>query len=385
MRGSANAQKLSGDVIPAGTQVTLPPCPYFQRGGRITIPKDDNVTNAAMREIGQAGSDTLERIAKMNGMTVAELDHVPAGKTLDVHFRTSAVSLALKPEFAGKEAEVQTAVEAAPGALSTEIDLRLSLIADNDLDCSTTAPADAPPFDVEAVATRLEENAAIRPPFRKATIGVLDTGVDLTESRVFFAKGIDGSIGANMDRNADPFPTTAPNYKDRAHGTHVAGLVLGGLQSERLNTLVRDRIHVKIINIVSRHSQAVSGVGQVEDFVIPMTNLESAIAFAQKDPQIPILNMSLETTTEFTPLRNTFAVGDYLVIAAAGNRTRNIDIDLSFPHRFGPICRAAFSPSPPRVMTRRVRRSRTAAASRSTSRRRGAMCTRSCRAIRPAG
>jgi subtilisin family serine protease len=125
------------------------------------------------------------------------------------------------------------------------------------------------------------------------------------------------------------FPTTATTYKWRDHGTHVAGIILGGFQSNRLTELVRDRIELRIINVVSRDVQPVGPAGQPrESFSIPLTNLQEAIAYARSDPPIPILNLSIKTDEHLSSMLEILkAGGEYLVVVAAGNDTRDIDAE----------------------------------------------------------
>jgi hypothetical protein len=112
-------------------------------------------------------------------------------------------------------------------------------------------------------------------------------------------------------------------------------LILGGLKSDRLNKLVRDRIHLKIINIVSRDVRPDPSTGApTEIFTIPLSNLMEALSYARRDPPIPILNLSVETTTLFDSLRDMLGPGDYLAVAAAGNSERDLDLEPSYPASF---------------------------------------------------
>ena len=323
---------LQNDSVPAGVPLTLPPCPYFRLGGEITVQAKDTVSGALLREVGQAGERTLGRVAAMNDTTPEALDRVAPGRTFKVDYVTSAVSQPVKAEFSKDIDKVVRALTTVPGAISARRDRELRLVGVDQPNCDGAPAAD--PFDANAVADVLEFNARIKKP-RKATIGVIDTGVDKDEQRLFFEMGADGTVGANMDRRYPGFPTAFSGYENRSHGTHVAGLTLGGLQSSRLNILVRDRIHLRIINIITRDvlQNPITGAPE-EEFGIPLTNLEEAVTYSQRNPQIPILNLSVETTTRLDAMRNTLAPGDYLMIVAAGNGKRDIGLHPSYPASF---------------------------------------------------
>jgi len=239
----------------------------------------------------------------------------------------------LKAAFAADPEKAIRALDAIPGTIRPRLGDELHFVNELDSECDAQIPSTGYPFDAAAVADILERNAAIAPPVR-ATIGIIDTGVDAGETRLFFKLGPDKSIGINADRRPGP-PTISAGYANRAHGTHVAGLALGGLQSDRLTAAVKSRIELKIINIVSRHvtHDAVTGA-QVERFSVPFSNLSEAIAYARRNPEIPILNLSVETTAELQSLRDQITPGDYLIVAAAGNSTRDIDIEKSYPAAF---------------------------------------------------
>lgn len=322
--------KLRGDVVQAGAEVTLAPCPYGTFGGAITVHEYENFNDALGREVGDYKADTVTRIAEMNKTTVRGLEEAAGTRTWNVDFRTAPVSHIVKPQFRAALPKVVSALNAVPGALRASSEIELSLVGGDEPDCDAVAPDNNYPFDSDAVAAVLEFNLSLRTP-RMAIVGVIDTGIDELEGRLFISKNpVDGSVGANLDRNGGRFPTNAATYQDRGHGTHVAGLVLGGLHSPRLAALVRNRIALKIFNIVSQ-SVRPGPNGLVEDFAIPLTNLEAAITQTQSNPQIPILNLSIETDIRHPPMRDLFADGDYLAIVAAGNAGRDIGLLQSYP------------------------------------------------------
>ena len=172
-------------------------------------------------------------------------------------------------------------------------------------------------------------------------IGVIDTGATEGElSRLFLHKGSDSPDGAFKNQDEDGngfvddtygtnistrrgFPATESSYGLHAHGTHVAGLVLGGLRSEALNRQVKARIEVSLINLVSQRQELTSSSQLVYRFSIPLTNLIDAVAYARKDPPIPILNLSVETGRRPDVFERA-GLGEYLAIVAAGNSGENI-------------------------------------------------------------
>ena len=324
-----------GAVAPE-TPLTLPPCPFFSYRGEITVWSNDTVWGTTLRELGHAGRNTLARIATLNSTTIDALDNVSVGDTFRVPYQTVPVSYVLKTAFHGIETEVLQNLADLPSVITADVDSTLSFVNETQPQCELSATrANDHPFDIEAVTSVIERNAGVRKRRRMATIAVIDTGVDEDETRLSFAYGGDDRVGANMDSNYPGFPTTSQAYQNRAHGTHVAGLVLGGLSTARLNGLVQERIQLKIINIVQQDVNRDSLTGApTKNFSIPLSNVLEAIAYARKDPPTPILNISIETPTRHDSMLNAFASGDYLVVVAAGNRGQDIDLQNSYPASF---------------------------------------------------
>lgn len=320
------------ELIPPGTAVTLPPCPFWRLGGTVTIHKGETVGGALLRTVGQAGPQMLARVAKLNNRPVAALDHVDAGETLKVPFVTAPVSYPLRPEYSKRIDDVKNAINSLPGGKAS-LEVSLTLIGENIPECEAGDSIDEP-FDPNRVADILQRNAQVRPPFRKTIVAIIDTGIDPDEKRLSLAADANGRIGANMDKRQTGFPTSASTYPARHHGTHVAGLALGGLKSERLTDAVKSRIALRIVNIVSRDVLADSTGAQHESFSIPLTNLQEAIAYARGDPPIPILNLSVETDSRLESMLTTFKEGDYLAIVAAGNDGRDTDLEPVYPAGF---------------------------------------------------
>lgn len=314
--------------IAPGTRVVLPPCPFWTLGGSISINDGETVSGALLRQVGQSGPKTLKRVASFNHRPVESLDQVKTGDTINVPWIAATVPHTVRPKYLSNVAFVISTLNKRLGTSATPT-ATLTLVGEDAVECDNTAGSFSP-FDPERVADVLERNRQVHPPDRKALVGIIDTGIDAADaSRLFVSK----TIGANMDRRQTGPPTTAATYKQRAHGTHVAGLTLGGLSSARLTAAVRDRIELRIINIVTRDSVAGPN-GPVEEFSIPVPNLSEAIAYARRDPVIPILNLSVETDDYRDDLLNILKEGDYLAVVAAGNDHRNIDREPVYPAGF---------------------------------------------------
>lgn len=329
-----NAIASNSSRIPAGTKVLLPPCPFWRLGGSAVVSDGESVSSIVLREVGQSGPLMLAKVAKLNGKDVEELNSVSAGDTIKLPFKTARVAHTVRFAYGGNVDGVISAVSPPKRGPATKArsEVALTLIGEDDAACDVTT-AGSDPFDAARVAEVLERNATIRPP-RKAIVAVIDTGIDIGEKRLFLATDPDGNVGLNVDLRHPGFPTTSLEYPVRGHGTHVAGLVLGGLASDRLTAAVKGRIELQIINIVSTDVIPDTAGVPREHFSIPLTNLQEAIGAARRDPPAPILNVSVETSVLLTGMRDALTSGDYLVVAAAGNDFDDIDLNPVYPAAF---------------------------------------------------
>jgi hypothetical protein len=80
---------------------------------------------------------------------------------------------------------------------------------------------------------------------------------------------------------------------------------------------------LRLINLVSERTELSGSNQQTTFFSIPLTNLIDAVAYARKDPPIPILNLSVETGRRPDVFEKA-GLGEYLAIVAAGNSGEDI-------------------------------------------------------------
>lgn len=323
----------SDTQITAGQILDLPPCAVWQLGGTITIDRGETIGSEVFRTMG-GGVAMQRRVANLNGLDLSNLHKLRPGTNLRLPFTTSVVSLSLKPDYAPDIDKIIVELSRIPGS-SARRDDRLALVAETTAGCDADAvPPD--PFDTESLADILVRNANLiekrvgRPgPYRKTPVAVIDTGVDPKENRLFFATDADGGVGISIEPRGG-YPTTPAPYQWREHGTHVAGLVLGGFRSQRLTDLVAKRIELRIINVVAQEVRAsgVDGAPQLH-FEISVENLNEAINYARSDPPIPILSLSIRTERRLASMLTQLKLdGEWLVVAAAGNDNWDLDTGL---------------------------------------------------------
>lgn len=144
-------------------------------------------------------------------------------------------------------------------------------------------------------------------------------------------------VGATLPgASGDPSSPSETVFSDAGHGTHVAGLALGGLASPDLTKLLDGRLAVRPMSVL----QCVGDAIATPICGIPSTVLGEAIRYAtrstERDPEtIKVLNISLESDLPNDNHRNEIFQHQILVVAAAGNRGRSLAGFESYPARYG--------------------------------------------------
>jgi hypothetical protein len=320
-------QELTSGTITAATKVSLPPCPFWKRAGEARIPPNGTLGQTVALQMGTVGAKTFDSVARQNGRSTASLNSVKAGDTIQLPYMTVFTPYALKAEYRTDPTSTENALRKVPGYISSIPRSELSLIAAASAgDC--VAPTRDWPFSASGLRKVLQYNATKRSgPVRKAVIAVADTGLDKNDHRAF----LDKIVGANMDPTRSGFPALNEDYDNRNHGTHVAGLALGGLDDAELDRLVRERIALRIVNMVKREVIQPKVGDPITRFIIPNDYLLRAFQYIGEDPPAQIINLSVEEDEEIAGLEVVLRSNRALVVTAAGNDGVNIDEDERYP------------------------------------------------------
>jgi len=133
-------------------------------------------------------------------------------------------------------------------------------------------------------------------------VAVIDTGIDVNHEDLKVAGGV-------RFRTTGPFLRQDDKYDDdHGHGTHVAGTI-AALDNDLGVVGVGPKIDLYAVKVLDA-----SGSGSISSIV-------AGIEWAMEE-EIPILNMSLGSSSDSTTLRETCEIADnagHLLVAAAGN------------------------------------------------------------------
>jgi len=316
-----------GNVITDATTVIAPPCPFWRRATRVKIPEGGTVSDQLVLQMGNAGPKTLDAVAKRNGRSVKSLNWVTANAELDLPYVTSYNSYVPNDKYKSDPNRVTDSLKQASVYVSALPQHNLTLIAAaSNSDCRRPVKDAEWPFSTTKLRKVLEfNNTKRRKSPRRAVIAVADTGLAENEQRVF----LDVTPGENMDSDKPSFPALDEGYNDGQHGTHVAGIALGGLNDAALNELVKERVAIRVINMVNKEVIATT-TGPLTRFSIPNQYLLKAIQHAAQDPPVQVINLSVETN-EISGLEGQLHGHPSIVVAAAGNDDLNIDEEERYP------------------------------------------------------
>jgi hypothetical protein len=339
---------LAGGTVESTKILSLPPCPYWRKERDVQIPPDGTIGHQLLFHMGTLGKRTLAKVASANDREVESLGNVKAGDLVTLPYSTAYRAYTLKPEYSGNRSAATGLLAESPGFEDDtgERDMTL-IVAASASEC--VAPTDTTdwPFSTEKLRKVLTYNDTRRSrDLIRAVIAVVDTGVSANEDRLFFKINdreipdnnidddengyIDDFKGANMDTRVTGFPALNEGFHDSEHGTHVSGLVLGGLGDSELNQLVKERIQVEEINMVRKDVRA-GPSGPITTFSMPNDYLLDAFQYTSQEAVAQIINLSVEDE-EKTGLEAALAATSALVVAAAGNDDgMNIDEDERYP------------------------------------------------------
>jgi hypothetical protein len=343
-----NNPTVSGDKVDTSTTLSIPPCPFWRTKTEITVPEGGTLGNQLTMYMGYQGKASLGSVADLNERTVESLSKVRAGEKFQIPYATGLKPYLLKQDYNGHSILAETRLSKLSNYQILLPTRELSLIvAAADRDCDAP-PTDAEwPFSTMHLKAVLKYNNQIRSrPLKKAVIAVADTGIDVNEKRIFLNQNsreipnnhkdddgngyVDDVWGANMDINVEGLPVLNAGYRYRDHGTHVAGLALGGLKDGELTNLVKERIAIQVINMVRTEVRANAGSKPSITFTIPNDFLLEAFRYAAQDPAANIINLSVEDEQNFG-IDLALAGNPLLVVAAAGNDGLNIDENERYP------------------------------------------------------
>jgi len=340
---------VTGQNIRETMTLNLPPCPFWGRGERVEVPKGGVLGHQLLLHMGSLGRKTLAKVATANGRSVASLNDVKPGDVVKLPYITAFNAYTLKPEYRGDPNRVTAALKQVPGYTAEMPQRGLTLIvATSDSDCVAPTGVSEWPFATDKLVKVLEYNNTKRSRSpRMAVIAVADTGLDINEDRLFLRINdrenpvpnnidddengyIDDIKGANMDRSVTGFPALNDGYLNKEHGSHVSGIALGGLSSDELNKLVKERIQLLELNLVRKDVHQIGLSEPSTTFSIPNNYLLDAFRYASQDPPVQIINLSVEDE-ESSGLEEALAGTSSLVVAAAGNDGLNVDEDERYP------------------------------------------------------
>jgi subtilisin family serine protease len=313
----------------------------------ITVPAIGTLSHRLLNQLGTAGRRTMDKVAELNALSTDEINHkLHPGDEIQLPYVSNYYPYVLKTSYRAAPTPI-VEIRSLPGYTSSTDQTNVSLIAEaSSTDCTPTADDSKWPFDTAELRNMLLYNNTKRagPPMQ-AVIGVADTGIDRNESRLFLHQNmreipnnniddepngyVDDFDGVNMNRGVPGFPALNNGFKDKNHGTHVAGLVLGGLKDSQLTQLVKERISLRIINIV--HTTVIpTPAGNLTSWPIPNDAILDTLQYAQQEPQIPIINLSVESAYE-SGLDRMMQFSTALIVAAAGNHRQDLDLKESYP------------------------------------------------------
>ena len=151
------------------------------------------------------------------------------------------------------------------------------------------------------------------------TVGIIDTGID-REHEAFGEFQIDW--GKSYDFVRDTYHQGTVFNDDNGHGTHVAGIIGGQINSTLDVAGVIPNVTLVIYKALNNEGKGY------------LSNIISAIELAGADDyNVPILNLSAGSHDDiyyeqtYTPLKQTIEVYNGLFVCSAGNKNLNTDLN----------------------------------------------------------
>lgn len=359
---------LQSNIVTENMSVAFPACFYSKERKRVTAIRGDGFSSIAERYVGLAGPQTLEDIKQANS---AKKGVLQPGDTIILPTVTEGIRYELNPgttpEAAIAELKRLADVQSDPKGRPTKPLIKASPASDDEQLVSAVEhgvaegaqPQSGPacggrdagwPFDSAQVLESLRTNltALRRLGFqpRPVTIAIVDTGLDgydtvafpravFDENLVEFVgapdEDLDGNdylhdvYGVNVyDRQAQP--VAFADYYDGDHGTHVAGLALGGPTFRQLKAQsdLGELIRLKIINVV-RGRELATATGPKPEYSSPAGGLERAVDYAAHQDAL-IVNMSYIAPVRPSGIETVLkSFPRMMLIAAAGNSKTDLE------------------------------------------------------------
>lgn len=373
--GSARAELLASvrsanpdgeaDLIAQARTVKFPPCPYWSEQGSVTITKDESLDQQLKLNVGVSGPTTVEQVRALNAETGAWEERLQPGKVLKLPYVTRPVTITLQDVNADPLVVKGALANEFPKLVPAELNERyfqqeaqFRLVAETTFaaaapspatpDCSPV-PEDSWPFNAEQVSTLLARYLT-NPPSRTASILIADSGLNeadadgLTQLKLLWRNesetalsartgyddgnnGIDDDIyGASMSPPVGD-PSADDGYEFADHGTQVASAAAGSLRSPALNGVLSNRLQIAAASLVKYESLQSPEGPPTERRYIPASAVLDSLAYARRTG-FNVLNWSIESDEKYLALLDSLhAAKALLVVVAAGNRKRNVDLD----------------------------------------------------------
>jgi hypothetical protein len=334
-------------AVPIGTEVALPPCPFWTGRARVSLSPDTSVEELLEQEMGPVGDDTLTAIQQLN--PALDIRDLKAGDSIVLPYTTRPVSYRVKPEFAERVHEINSMFRRASrhvdGTVRTGLHQVQPVIlkpADGGDGDPCTAPSPPGwPFDVEALLEVIGDNQRARGgPARPAVVAIADTGIERDETRLplhrtpnegtsdtYDGDGNDhpgDQIGVNLAA-ASGFPSSFPEDRNHAHGIHVAGLVAGRGAGPELAATIDDLVRLKILSLIGVVKVEIGADGAPERTLSMPTGGPASAATYASSVGAHILNLSVESDGPMPDFMKAMRQSTTLAVVAAGNSSQNLD------------------------------------------------------------
>lgn len=376
------------DIVERNEAAAVPFCLKIEKDVSVLVAENESPSEILKREYGVFGSKTMQAFYERNASTYdfASVDdfakHLPAGKRVVVPF--SAPERIYQQDVAADKSieEILSALDGtkfksqventfAPVEVTPQAEShRLAYV--QSVEFTDAVPTDgcrgkdgevASIADISSLQARFDAESQSRAllfgePPTATIVGIIDSGLgsigdDFFHENFFVANPVEkaGVTGVDDDnpKNGSVDDVYGTNFsartglitpiaadRNRAHGTKMAALVLGGLDiaQEWTAKFTSPMVRLKIVNF----SNTLPALELVDASKLP-----EAIDYL-RGQKVSIVSMSFTTNAELMPLRRIFqynaqlASGGILFVAAAGNvGTGGIDLsgeDL-YPARYG--------------------------------------------------
>lgn len=371
----ANGLKI-GPVM-SRREVIFPACFHMKKNKTITVQWGDSLSTIASSHVGLSGPVTVGKIIAANPDTLVASNStdkiiIKPGQNLNLPFSSELVEYQLKSDIGvdSKTAigELRRRVSESAGPLGLKGGVIIpgdeELLLPQDLrpqssGATCTGRERDWPFSVVKLRKILElneKNGAIDA--QHVVVAVIDSGIDGFDTKTFPAsvfaikkdeylgrpdEDLDGNgfvhdfYGVNVhDRKA--LPVAEHDFHGGQHGTHVAGLVLGGpaFRDQQQLPKALTAIKLKIINLVVKEKIAGSNGAPITNYRSYPGGLSEAIGYAAAE-RVMIANVSYSVANRPAHMDEILSGtgSNLLIVASAGNQAKNLDRSSIYPASFG--------------------------------------------------